>query len=69
MKSCNDPTVMSDRPAQPHGCAAGREGSAPSGLFNDKEKDMPWWVDVAYVVGTIVIFVLFDLFGKWVDKL
>ncbi|KAB8289204.1 hypothetical protein DSM100688_0284 [Bifidobacterium ramosum] len=30
---------------------------------------MPWWVDLAYVVCTIVIFVLFDLFGKWVDKL
>ena len=68
MKSCNDPTVMSDRPVQLW-LRAGREGSAPSGLFNDKEKDMPWWVDVAYVVGTIVIFVLFDLFGKCVDKL
>lgn len=30
---------------------------------------MPWWVDVAYVVGTVAIFVLFDLFGKWVDRL
>ncbi|NMM97170.1 hypothetical protein G1C96_1322 [Bifidobacterium sp. DSM 109958] len=30
---------------------------------------MPWWVDVAYVAGTVVVFVLFDLFGKWVDKL
>lgn len=30
---------------------------------------MPWWVDVAYVVGTVVIFIVFDLCGKWVDKL
>ncbi len=30
---------------------------------------MPWWVDVAYVVGTVVFFVLVDLFGKWVDRL
>ncbi|PLS31819.1 hypothetical protein Uis1B_0358 [Bifidobacterium margollesii] len=30
---------------------------------------MPWWVDVAYVVGTVAIFIVFDLFGKWADKL
>lgn len=30
---------------------------------------MPWWVDVAYVVGTIAFFIVVDLFGKWVDKL
>ncbi|OXM99566.1 hypothetical protein Tam10B_2313 [Bifidobacterium vansinderenii] len=30
---------------------------------------MPWWVDVAYVAGAIVIFVVLDLCGKWVDKL
>ncbi|PWG60030.1 hypothetical protein DF200_04505 [Bifidobacterium catulorum] len=32
-------------------------------------ENMPWWVDVAYVVGTIAVFIVFDLFGKWADKL
>ena len=30
---------------------------------------MPWWVDVAYVAGTVVFFFLLDVLGKAVDKL
>ncbi|NMM93360.1 hypothetical protein G1C95_0545 [Bifidobacterium sp. DSM 109957] len=30
---------------------------------------MPWWVDVAYVAGTILLFFLLDVLGKAVDKL
>lgn len=42
---------------------------ASTGFRLTKGEDMPWWVDVAYVVGTVVIFIVFDLCGKWVDKL
>lgn len=30
---------------------------------------MPWWADIAYVAGTVVLFLVFDLIGKVVDKL
>lgn len=30
---------------------------------------MPWWADVAYVVGVVVLFVVFDLIAKAVDRL
>ena len=55
--------------AAPCAVAGPKVPSQRPDLFGNKEKNMPWWVDVAYVVGTVAIFVLFDLFGKWVDKL
>ncbi|OZG69675.1 hypothetical protein BEUL_0092 [Bifidobacterium eulemuris] len=30
---------------------------------------MPWWLDVAYVVGAIALFVVLDVLGKAVDRL
>lgn len=30
---------------------------------------MPWWVDAAYVVGVVVLFIVFDLIAKAVDRL
>lgn len=51
------------------GCPERGSRIALSGLFDNEGESMPWWVDVAYVVGTVVFFVLVDLFGKWVDRL
>jgi len=30
---------------------------------------MPWWVDVAYVVGVVALFIVCDLIAKAVDRL
>jgi len=30
---------------------------------------MPWWVDAAYVVGVMALFIVFDLIAKAVDRL
>lgn len=30
---------------------------------------MPWWVDAAYVVGVVTLFIAFDLIAKAVDRL
>lgn len=29
---------------------------------------MPWWVDAAYVVGVVALFIAFDLIAKAVDR-
>lgn len=33
------------------------------------ESNMPWWVDAAYVVGVVALFIVFDLIAKAVDRL
>ncbi|MBM6700292.1 hypothetical protein H7U32_08315 [Bifidobacterium pullorum subsp. saeculare] len=43
-----------------------RSGGHRPGLWNEWREKM---LDVAYVVGTIVFFILVDLLGKAVDKL
>lgn len=30
---------------------------------------MLWWVDAAYVVGVVALFIVFDLIAKVVDRL
>lgn len=30
---------------------------------------MPWWVDAAYVVGVVALFIASDLIAKAVDRL
>ncbi len=30
---------------------------------------MPWWVDAAYVVGVVALFIVCDLIAKAVDRL
>ena len=30
---------------------------------------MPWWVDAAYVVGVMALFIVFDLIAKAVHRL
>ncbi|OZG61437.1 hypothetical protein BLEM_1385 [Bifidobacterium lemurum] len=30
---------------------------------------MPWWLDVAYVVGVVALFAALDMLGKAVDRL
>mgnify|MGYP006979103051 CR=1 FL=1 len=33
------------------------------------EEQHAWWVDAAYVVGVMALFIVFDLIAKAVDRL